>query len=54
VYVEDASTREPEWEPIEEGFSYQGEGRNFFWDPIHGHVMVTGPKIAYKPPIRPK
>lgn len=53
VYVEDATIRDPEWQPIEEGPSNQGEGRKFFWDPIHGSIRVEGPVIQVKPPIRP-
>jgi len=44
--VEDIQFRDPEWEELERAAgSGPSEGRVVYWDPIHGWVMKTGPKI---------
>jgi len=46
VPVEDIQFRDPEWEELQRAAG-QGpsEGRQVYWDPIHGWFYKTGPKI---------
>lgn len=54
VYVEDATIRDPEWVEMEQSPPMPGEGRSFFWDPIHGYVKVEGPVVVVsRGPIHP-
>jgi hypothetical protein len=43
--VEGLLWRGPEWEVMERGAADQGEGREFWWDPIHGWVKHQGPIV---------
>ena len=48
--VEDVYTRDPEWEVIQRSPADQGEGREFWWDPIHGWVKHCGPIVQVSVP----
>jgi hypothetical protein len=54
IPVEDLSTREPEWEPIELGYGQPPTLRDFEYDPLHDDVRVFGPVIVIHPPIKPE
>ena len=52
--VQDIQFRDPEWEELVRGDPTSvSEGRQVFWDPIHGWFYQTGPTIQIKPPLRP-
>jgi hypothetical protein len=48
--LEDLAIRDPEWEVLGRGAADQGEGRQFWWDPIHGWVCSTGPIVQVTVP----
>jgi hypothetical protein len=50
--VEDRYFRDPEWEVIERGAADVGEGRQFWWDPIHGWIKRDGPIVQVQIPPR--
>ena len=52
--VQDIQFRDPEWEELVRGPG-QGpsEGRQVFWDPIHGWFYQTGPTIQVNRKDRP-
>lgn len=52
--VEGLNIRDPEWELLERNAGAgPSEGRDVYWDPIHGWICKTGPKIQVKRPERP-
>jgi len=48
--VEDIWLRGPEWEIMERGAADMGEGREFWWDPVHGWVAHRGPIVQVSIP----
>ena len=48
--VEDLWCRDPEWEVLERSPADVGEGREFWWDPVHGWVKHEGPIIQVTVP----
>ena len=48
--VEGLLLRDPEWEVLERGAADQGEGREFWWDPVHGWVWHQGPIVQVTVP----
>jgi len=43
--VEDLWARGPEWEVLLRDPTNIGEGREFWWDPVHGWIKHEGPTI---------
>ena len=52
--AEDIQFRDPEFEELERApGSGPSEGRVVYFDPIHGWIMKTGPRILVEKPERP-